>query len=159
MGSTIQEVPGETWCFEIMEGKRVYWLMAQSELELCSWISSLRNYFQSFSSLKFHLISCLSQGNAITLAQASVFHERLARKPQFRVDHVTKSGWLKKQKVKGWGWNRRWFLLQGEYLLYHRSPQQAPATNHLQVMIPIVNICRTVKFRQIRITEDATRCH
>lgn len=70
------------------------------------------------------LIRWWNVGNAITSAQAGVFHERLSLKPQFQADHVAKSGWLKKLKIK-WGWNRRWFVLQGEYLVYYRSPQHA----------------------------------
>lgn len=125
---TIQEVPGESWCFEIMEGRRVYWLMAQSELEMCSWISSLRN--------------------AITSAQAGVFHERLSLKPQFQADHVAKSGWLKKLKIK-WGWNRRWFVLQGEYLVYYRSPQHAqPAPSEQKVQRDAISTLFT-KARQL----------
>jgi hypothetical protein len=126
---TIQEVPGETWCFEVMEGRRVYWLMAQSELEMCSWISSLRN--------------------AITSAQAGVFHERLSQKPQFQADHVAKAGWLRKHKIKGWGSTRRWFVLQGENLLYYRSPQHAQPSPSERVQRDAISTLFT-KARQLQ---------
>jgi len=118
---TIQEVPGETWCFEILEGRTVFWLMAQSELEMCSWISSLRN--------------------AITLAQAAVFHDRLLKKAQFHSSHIERSGWLKKLKPKGWGWNRRWFVLQGEELVYYRSPTEKAQRGSISVLFVKARHC------------------
>lgn len=73
------------------------------------------------------------------MAQAGVFHERLAMKPQFKADHVAKAGWLKKQKLKGWGSNRRWFALQGEHLVYFRSPQHASTAPSSQVSLTLFN--------------------
>jgi hypothetical protein len=82
-------------------------------------------------------------GNAITSAQAGIFHERLSLKPQFQADHIAKSGWLKKLKIK-WGWNRRWFVLQGENLVYYRSPQHAQPSPS-EVCFAFV-LCRLISF-------------
>ncbi|KJE97607.1 hypothetical protein CAOG_010144 [Capsaspora owczarzaki ATCC 30864] len=89
---------GKQFLFEIFTPRRTYYLSADTEAEMKSWLQVLQNVLKRTSTIPLALQSDESGGAAI-------------------------SGWM--TKVKRGSFKRRWFVLLGKVLYFYRTPQDS----------------------------------